>query len=119
MGIIESDIRRVDIMPSSEAQREVSEFILGWRESITLRDEVGGDEERIRIKNNIQVFVSRSDGRYVGNKALFDGEPYLCELGGKTVSVTPIGLSEDNRRRKFAISNVEGVIVTRETIQDN
>lgn len=118
MGIIESDFRRTDIMPSSEAQREASEVVLGWREAVILTDEESGEQVKIRVKNFIQVFVSRSNGEYVGNKPLFDGQPFPCELGGKSVTVTPTGFSAD-RRRIFEISRAEGIIVTSGQTQEN
>ena len=120
MGFVESDIRRTDIMPSVEAQREASEFILGWHEAIVVGNEESGSVARFRMHNNVKVFVTgvdESNKGYRGCVPMEDDEEQPFHLEGKEVVIKPLGFVE-GRRRKFSVTLTRGLRIVEPDISE-
>lgn len=112
MAIAELGIRRTDIMPSSEAQREASEIVI-----VNLRRRQGfriGDEA-----NNVSIRMV--DGSKVYGKETYDGVQsvsgyiplevgvdYEVEIGEGSV-VTISGSETNGRMRDFIIQKPEAL----------
>ena len=114
MGIIESNVRRTDIMPSSEAQREANEITVNLTSQQFVRI---GDERN-------SVFIRRTIGIKVFGREVHDGvsvvagilrlrgeNSYQVELGG--IGFVEIkGGAQAGQGRDFIISKPKGVAFT-------
>lgn len=113
MAIVESDLRRTDIMPLEEAQREASELTvkLGPQQFVRVGDE----------RNN--VFIRRTTGPKVFGREVHDGvevvtgilrlrgeKSYQVEVGNAGV-VEIKGGEQSGQGRDFIISKPKGVPV--------
>ena len=113
MGIIESNVRRTDIMPSSEAQREANEITVNLTSQQFVRI---GDERN-------SVFIRRTIGIKVFGREVHDGvsvvagilrlkgeNSYQIELAG--VGLVEIkGGAQAGQGRDFIISKPKGVTI--------
>lgn len=111
MAIAEFGIRRTDIMPSSEAQREASEVIVNLRrrQGFTLGDEV--NNVTIRMVDSSRVYGKETfDGvkSVSGYLPLEVGVDYEVEIGKGSV-VTISGSETNGRMRDFIIKKPEAM----------